>query len=507
MAALSSSLSRSVLHLLRFCTSVTAATMEPRLISCSACRYHKVRCIVDEGQEHCQRCLKRGEVCARRETKRAPPRDPARKRKASLTPPPFFDSSSTRLSSHRRSVASPYSDSKFARTKTEEFREYLQHQQDEDSAALLSNPLKLLAQASHEVQRGDQLAKLLDLDEESSSSPPSSSGERGPRAWDLSNVVTTCDIGALARWTKHFSAGLYQPMHESPSLNPVESGLVSSSRAASLYHDYMDGGLNSSVPLLDPDIHTFKHVLRHPTLATVVLYVSARHASFSGAPDLLVDLERHFLQNCLPHVVLDGCKTVEIVMALVLYASHHPFATKPSEDRAWTMLGHGIRIATELDLSSRLVSQAVADPVLKRQFRARERTWLQLWLATQSLGTATGRRQFLGTDGIVQDCAGSWHQGIEAGDPMKEADAATVARVQLHHVYGRIRSLFRYLTTTPVANSSQRCVMDQDKQDYYLSRIHNEVEQWLDQWPLLRETLLREFQALESRRRGTDKYE
>lgn len=482
----------------------------------------------------------------RRETRRALPKDydagaaandsddfnqVRKRRKASVSPSPLLPSerymtevgsgsqrrrrSGSSRSSIRRDLATvPDIDGDLrstAETPTDTLRQQLAEEEADDSAALLSNPLKLLAQASHEVQRDDQLAKLLDVDaNEKLSGADGSTSVRAPRAWDLSNVVTTCDVGALARWTRHFSAGLYQPQLEQASLSPVKKGLLSSSRAASLYHDYIDGGLNDAVPLLDPEVHTFQHILHHPTLATVLFYLAARHATFAGASELVGTLEAHFLRDCLPHVVLDGCKTVEIVISLILFASHHPFAARPSEDRAWTLLGHGLRIATELDLSSRLISEAVDDPVLKRQFLARERAWIQLWLATQSLGTATGRRQFLGPTGIIQDCQKDRYRkqiGSNINETLRHGDVIALARVQLNHIFDRLRDLFRNLTPEPVATSeksvSQRCVMEKDNLEYYLSRIHIEIEQWFDEWSMIKPALFCECGPIPFEDRGS----
>uniref|UniRef100_V5E5S0 Zn(2)-C6 fungal-type domain-containing protein n=2 Tax=Kalmanozyma brasiliensis (strain GHG001) TaxID=1365824 RepID=V5E5S0_KALBG len=386
----------------------------------------------------------------------------------------------------------------------------------------LSNPLKLLAHASDSARDGEPGAEVSDPSSASDprasednarstsggpanhhsgsafnadgtvSSPggqdPSSSGQKGDtkdhngkatlfgvyQGLNKTNTVTRFGPG---RGKAFFDVGLFSTKPDNlPQFDPVDRGYLSLAEAESLYSVYIQY-INPTITLLDPHLHTFDYVRSCSSLLlSCTCWIAAKY-KVEGS-QIADDLEMHIRSNLLPTILMEGFRNAEIPQALIILAAYHPQMNTLSEDKAWTYLGFAIRIASELDMNSRI---AVRPPNrqdeagLARRLRNRERTWLNLWLYETSMSQQMGRRPTLANDPVVLGCA-HWHL-----DPFAlEQDKAVVAVVQLRLLMKRNTELFENfvdISTSPL--SAERTA----KHVELFRRIcASDLDAWLATW-------------------------
>lgn len=299
---------------------------ETKALSCTACRNSKVRCEAKDDVAACTRCSRKRINCTREQSKRR------------FTP--VQHQSSTSWQSANRASAP------------------LSHRVNAGLPSL-SNPLKLLAQASDEVEEESIF----------------SFSQQQQRALRVAQTVETSDI---SKWKSSFSAGLYAPRHEGmihDNFDPIECQIVGFSRAASLFHAYMDQYNDGNV-LLDPQWHTFEYVKKHNLLSSVIYLVVARQEAFEGAREMSNQLDDLIRKRLVPEILHQGYRSVEIVLGMIILATFDFSSQYIFDDQSWIYLGHAIRIGTELDINSRIVSKALCDQDegVIHQYRAQERS-------------------------------------------------------------------------------------------------------------------------------------
>lgn len=271
--------------------------------------------------------------------------------------------------------------------------------------------------------------------------------------------------GGDTSWLSYFSDGVFDSRPEvGRHLDPIAGGLVTEEQAREL-HTFFMVNLNPRTTLLDPEIYTFEHIGRHNALSTAIFFAAARFETKTHS--LSKPLEDHLRQYVIPHVVLYDCATIELVIAFLIYGAYYPVTPRVIDDRSWSVVCHAARMATELDLNSRIHSSSLdetagmAEARLARHYRTRERTWLNLWLQEQSFANKTGRLPFLATRGVV-DQSRDWHRSVHA----IEGDGVVVAHVQLRLLSMRCQELFERLRTSD------------ENIEYYLERADADVEAW-----------------------------
>lgn len=195
---------------------------------------------------------------------------------------------------------------------------------------------------------------------------------------DHSQIVTSAISGRYSNSTKENSGplrSLYEARCEPLSVtDPIANRHVSYADAYESFAFFMNH-INPIITMMDPLLHTFEYVKQHGTLLTSICLVSTWHHASTSSSGIAQRLQRHLLHQCRPLILLDGYCSTEIVIAFTLYASFHPCTDNVVEDRSWSMLGDAIKLSTELDLHSKVVSKHldVADEMEHRHARARER--------------------------------------------------------------------------------------------------------------------------------------
>jgi hypothetical protein len=324
----------------------------------------------------------------------------------------------------------------------------------------MSNPLKLLAQASDSnldsnatpapaltKKDFDEMVQDGQIEAADPSKAKQSSTDRAERG------VSRRDYWSLGLYSSRFDRG--------PSLDPIQCNIMTKAVGKDLFQLYMTH-LNKRITLLDPHLATFQYVRAHSALLlTSACALAARFAShIPDAEQLANKLDAHIQEKLLPAVLLQGYRSVEICQAFIVQAAFHQNTASLDGDRSWSLLGYGIRIAAELDMNARMISernrfhkatstpssaladtpasskvvdedwQMSPDELFQRKIRNRERTWCNLWLFENSLSTHMGRRSTLGQDPVILGVCAGWSRGKYA----IAGDEAIVALINLRRL-------------------------------------------------------------------------
>ncbi|PWZ02182.1 hypothetical protein BCV70DRAFT_58581 [Testicularia cyperi] len=368
----------------------------------------------------------------------------------------------------------------------------------------LSNPLKLLAHASDSARDRDleDSAVLALQGATGGAAAASNSSNRAGRAAASStstfshvygastgSVATNAASGPSsqaqaksvgfgpARGKAFFSVGLFSPKPDNlPSFDPIQRGILTVAEAESLFSVYMQF-INPPLTLLDPHLHTFDHVRASSALLLCsACWIGAKYR-VEGIR-VAAHLEAHIRSTLLPTILMEGFRSAEIAQAFVILATYHPPTTTLAEDRSWSYIGFGIRIASELDMNNKISVRPANrehNPELARRLRNRERTWLNLWLSETSLSQHMGRRPTLAIDPVVMGCA-SWHLDEFA----LPEDKAMVAVVQLRLVMMRNIELFENFVD--ISTSYQPAHRTAMQVEYFRKTCAMDLDTWLATW-------------------------
>ncbi|SPO25393.1 uncharacterized protein UTRI_03192_B [Ustilago trichophora] len=322
----------------------------------------------------------------------------------------------------------------------------------------------------------------------SSSADPSSSAakdempDRNGRAslfgvYPGSNTTNTVSRFGPGRGKAFFDIGLFTTKQDNlPHFDPIDRGYLTLAEAESLYAVYMQH-INPMITLLDPHLHTFEYVRScSALLLSSTCWIAAKYRV--EASQIAADLEMHIRSNLLPTILMEGFRNAEIPQALIILAAYHPQMNTLSEDKAWAYVGFAIRIASELDMNSRIAVRPANrqdDAGLARRLRNRERTWLNLWLFETSMSQHMGRRPTLANDPVVMGCA-HWHLDKFA----LPQDKAVVAVVQLRLLMLRNVELFENFVDASVTHLPAERT---GKQVELFRRIcASDLDTWLATW-------------------------
>ncbi|TKY87876.1 hypothetical protein EX895_003457 [Sporisorium graminicola] len=293
--------------------------------------------------------------------------------------------------------------------------------------------------------------------------------------------------------------------------DPVSAEVVDLDTSKLLFETFMVK-LEALLSFFDPRIHTYQYIRSHSSLLfTTMCWLAATVSDFPAAARVMNDLKAHIENVVLPAVYCQNLRSVEIAQAFLMLAAYLSPSQNPSEDRAWTLLGHAIRVATDLDMHSRVLSTsqqvrasslsepkaeytstktakdstAQADPVQKQHDiwhqRNRERAWMHIWLHEASQSQYTGRSSLLSKDPIIESSRG-WHLHPEA----LHTDVVFVALIELRSQLAQNKDLFRLLSSrssseTGGAGSTQAHV-DSSWIRHYLDRVHRDLTSWEERW-------------------------
>ncbi|CBQ73032.1 conserved hypothetical protein [Sporisorium reilianum SRZ2] len=292
----------------------------------------------------------------------------------------------------------------------------------------------------------------------------------------LTNTNTVSRFGP-GRGKAFFDVGLFTTKLDNlPQFDPIDRGYLTLAEAESLYAVFIDH-INPTITLLDPHLHTFDYVHScSALLLSCTCWIAAKYKV--EASQIAADLEMHIRSNLLPTILMEGFRNAEIPQALIILAAYHPQMNTLSEDKAWAYVGFAIRIASELDMNSRIVVRPPNrqdDAGLARRLRNRERTWLNLWLFETSMSQHMGRRPTLANDPVVMGCA-HWHLDQFA----LTQDKAVVAVVQLRLLMKRNTELFENFVD---ASSSHLPAERTAKQvELFRRTCASDLDTWLATW-------------------------
>ncbi|CDU26157.1 uncharacterized protein SPSC_06324 [Sporisorium scitamineum] len=293
--------------------------------------------------------------------------------------------------------------------------------------------------------------------------------------------------------------------------DPVSAGVMDLETSKLLFNTFMVK-LEALLSFFDPRIHTYQYIRSHSSLLfTTMCWVAATVSDFPTAARVMNDLKSHIENVLLPAVYCQNLRSVEIAQAFLMLAAYLSPAQNPSEDRAWTLLGHAIRVATDLDMHSRVLSTSPqyqtpttlkakpnssrgpgaqaepeqADAAHKQHEiwhqRNRERAWMHIWLHEASSSQYTGRTSLLSKDPIIEASRG-WHLHPEA----LHTDVVFVALIELRSQLAQNKELFRLLSSRsnsgPSSADSASASADSSWMRHYLDRFHRDMTSWEERW-------------------------
>ncbi|SPO27545.1 uncharacterized protein UTRI_10662 [Ustilago trichophora] len=306
--------------------------------------------------------------------------------------------------------------------------------------------------------------------------------------------------------------------------DPVSAGIMDLETSRILFETFMVK-LEALLSFFDPRIHSYQYIRSHSSLLfTTMCWLAATVSDFPTAPRIMNDLKLHIDNVLLPAIYCQNLRSVEIVQGFLMLAAYLRPTQNPSEDRSWTLLGHAIRVATDLDMHSRVLSTSqqfqtlpVSAPtantsntsagqdrvasesgLAKQQEiwhqRNKERAWMHIWLHEASSSQYTGRVSLLSKDPIVEFSRG-WHLHPEA----LHTDVVFVALIELRSQLAQNKELFRLLsgragpnsgnttnttnsTTSQAAQPSSSSEADSAWIRHYLDRCHRDLSSWEERW-------------------------
>lgn len=251
--------------------------------------------------------------------------------------------------------------------------------------------------------------------------------------------------------------------------DPVSVGIMDVQTSRELFTTFMLK-LEPLLSFFDPRIHSYDYVKRSSSLLfSTMCWLAATVSSFPTAEHIMHQLKAHIDTVLLPAIYCHNLRSVEIAQGFLMLAAYLRPAQNPSEDRSWTLLGHAIRTATDLDMHSRILSTSQlpqhphmspaesdsnASPSLLDQSntgvskteilhqRNKERAWMHIWLHEASSSQYTGRVSLLAKDPII-DASQNWHLHPEA----LHTDVVFVALIQLRTLLAQNKELFRLLSS------------------------------------------------------------
>lgn len=304
----------------------------------------------------------------------------------------------------------------------------------------LSNPLKLLVQASE-----DHAGDIDGRDDEEAGTSHHANDKGGDesrqhtrRRLHAARPRSLAQRSSFLQSPSFAPRGLYDADHDNaPELDPISIGILTLNQAQHLWSVFLIR-LSHPLILLDPKLYTFDYVRpRSAMLLSVAVGLAARFVTPSPTlptPAIAEALDKHILSKIIPTILLDGKRSVHIIKAFTLLAAYNGWAVL-GEDRSFSYVSWAWSMCVELDLNRRMVSLQ-ADPqdeMLQRKLRERERTYLLCWTYSFSIALHTGRRCSLSIHDPMIAAAKEWHHSPYA---LRE-DAGLVSNVQLRQLIAR----------------------------------------------------------------------
>ncbi|KAJ1023633.1 hypothetical protein NDA18_004620 [Ustilago nuda] len=413
-----------------------------------------------------------------------------------------------------------------------------------DEFPTLSNPLKLLAQASsEESQRRRHPLACSSLPTESTTCSDQDQSQLASRkrlrsTSPLNATQVACHqtntAGAakskqdeqqslvkaksVRGWAKtYFSRGAFHPVYDNrPEFDPIDQGLMTHRQAERLIGEFYQA-FATFMHIFDPALATITYIRKHSAfLLTVICSLAAefnagqsdtresrdRQEVEKENRELAQRLRNHY-EAMITWITSGDYKNVEMAQAFYLLASYRDMSESAMSDQTWLFLGTAIRIATELGCN--LVCYSYATPNTsspdgketgrehyQRQLRNTERLWLNLWNLEKTLASQTGQRMHLADEGVIATCS-RWYRMPLA---LKQ-DEALVAQVELRRIMIGCSEAFN-THVLPSLRASRKDAHPSTGEDdvleavqrdqlslqltYYRNSVHIDLKRWQERW-------------------------
>ncbi|EST08102.1 hypothetical protein PSEUBRA_002183 [Kalmanozyma brasiliensis GHG001] len=220
---------------------------------------------------------------------------------------------------------------------------------DEDGHAKVASGSS--SQAQNE-EASDQLRSDTARKRRRSKSPASNadaSSSRPPQ-----QTVSRGNTTATSWASTYFSRGAFHPVYDNtPEHDPIDLHLLSLAQATRLVSTFY-ASFGTFMHIFDPDLSTITYIRKHSAFLLTV--ICALSAEFESSPDpavqtdsasLALTLRKHY-EGMITWLTASDYKNVEMAQAFFLLASYRPMSDSAMSDQTWLFLGTAIRIATEL---------------------------------------------------------------------------------------------------------------------------------------------------------------
>lgn len=340
----------------------------------------------------------------------------------------------------------------------------------------LSNPLKLLAQASAGGEAFGEDGEADRTGSRPATSHGTSSKPTSPRPLHRKPLIAP--PGSL---------GIYEEKLENgPDLDPIIKNLISLENAQYLWSIFLDK-LSHPFMLLDSKVYTFEYTRpRSSMLLSVGLALTARFipATNELPTDVIADeIDKHVLKKIIPTLILEGKRSQHCAKALMLLAAYNGQTIPLSEDRSFSYVSWAFSMCVELDLNRRLFSMSADqnDEVLQRSLRERERTFLEAWAYSFSIALHHGRRCNLSIHDPVVAAASQWHRSPYS----IPEDQGLVSNIQLRQLIARNLDYFLQHVAPAMPKTSADGPPDQACRlllEFHRKSITEDLDAWHATW-------------------------
>ncbi|KZV91602.1 hypothetical protein EXIGLDRAFT_769749 [Exidia glandulosa HHB12029] len=249
-----------------------------------------------------------------------------------------------------------------------------------------------------------------------------------------------------------------------PFADPVSAGILTESEASNLF-ELIFLRLNPFLMMFDPNLHSMQYIRsRSPFLFTCMLTAACklwRPEAHKGC----LDLTRAFI----PLAFERQWRSVEVVQAF-LFLSFYP---ESDDDRAWTYVGYASRMAIQLGMhrvGGGFDTEPDA-PISAAERRARERTYLVLFIQDRTLAMLCGKQTML-PDSELTRTAGTWYTDPTIPGGPSVDDVMVCAIVELRRIVMETYDLVK-----------SRAMTDSDlDSDVALNSCNNKLSDWMELW-------------------------
>lgn len=284
-------------------------------------------------------------------------------------------------------------------------------------------------------------------------------------SYSVRNVLAAEPVGG----TTLESDSRVRDMHPESSLqeyshDPVAMGLIKLPAAMQLF----DSFIKYMAPYIihfDPTLHTYDYVQQRSSfLLCTILSASAKIFN----PDLHPKLRKH-AEELLAKAFISGEKSIDTLKAVLMLT----YWKEPDDTRVWQLVGYACRMCVELrgrktHTRNADVAMLAIPPLIARERRNVERTWLTLFVYDRSISLQIGKQWMLHIDDLTRR-VDTWYQHELA---IPNGDAILAAFVQLRVLSSDLLDVLEI----DVSSGNQQ------QQEMLLHLFDTDLDKWEKRW-------------------------